>query len=115
MKFLKVPYAQKDEAKGLGARWNQERKVWYVPDGVDEAPFARWLVAGGQEPPALKAKAVKVDSYSGTAVSGKEYFVLEHDCDPFAVCAQCAPVLAKAGWTAANDAVRSMLATMPAR
>lgn len=26
---LKVPFAEKDEAKQLGARWDGERKVWY--------------------------------------------------------------------------------------
>ena len=114
MKFLKVPYAEKDEAKSLGARWNQDRKVWYVPDGVAEAPFERWLTAG-QEAPPVKEKAAKVDTYSGKPVSGKQYFELEHDCNPFSVCAQCAPVLTKAGWSAANDAVRTMLAAMPAR
>jgi hypothetical protein len=114
MKFLKVPYAEKDQAKSLGARWNQDRKLWYVPDGVEETPFAQWIVAG-QELPAAKEKAAKVDSYSGKPVSGKQYFELEHDCNPFAACAQCAGVLSKSGWSAANDAVRSMLVSMPAR
>jgi hypothetical protein len=40
--MLKVPYAEKDEAKQLGARWDPKRKKWYVPQGVDPAPFARW-------------------------------------------------------------------------
>jgi cell division septation protein DedD len=40
---LKVPYAEKDEAKQLGARWDPKRKKWYVPAGVDAAPFERWL------------------------------------------------------------------------
>jgi len=40
---LKVPYAEKDEAKQLGARWDPKRKKWYVPQGVDPAPFARWV------------------------------------------------------------------------
>lgn len=40
---LNVPYAQKDEAKKLGARWDRDGRVWYVPDGVDPKPFARWL------------------------------------------------------------------------
>ena len=115
MKFLKVPYAEKDEAKALGARWNKDRKMWYVPDGEAEAPFARWLAAGGQDAAPPKEKAAKVDTYSGAPVSGKQYFELEHDCSPFAACAQCGPVLTKAGWSAANDAVRTMLANMPAR
>jgi len=41
--MLKVPYAEKDEAKQLGARWDPKRKKWYVPQGVDPAPFARWV------------------------------------------------------------------------
>lgn len=39
---LKVPFAEKDEAKRLGARWDAAIKKWYVPAGVDLAPFARW-------------------------------------------------------------------------
>lgn len=41
--LLKVPYAEKDEAKQLGARWDPKRKKWYVPAGVDSAPFSRWV------------------------------------------------------------------------
>jgi hypothetical protein len=40
--LLNVPFAEKDEAKQLGARWDAKRRKWYVPAGVDAAPFARW-------------------------------------------------------------------------
>lgn len=40
---LKVPFNEKDQAKSLGARWNVEAKLWYVPQGVDAVPFERWL------------------------------------------------------------------------
>jgi hypothetical protein len=40
---LKVPFSEKDQAKSLGARWNAELKLWYVPIGVDAAPFAKWV------------------------------------------------------------------------
>jgi Domain of unknown function (DUF5710) len=40
---LKVPFNEKDQAKSLGARWNAEAKLWYVPQGVDAAPFEKWL------------------------------------------------------------------------
>lgn len=40
--FLSVPFAEKDEAKGIGARWDAARKKWYVPQGLDLALFARW-------------------------------------------------------------------------
>ncbi len=42
---LKVPFAEKDEAKRLGARWDAAKKKWYVPAGVELAPFARWMDA----------------------------------------------------------------------
>ena len=40
--FLNVPFAEKDEAKRLGARWDPARKKWYVPNGVDAGQFSRW-------------------------------------------------------------------------
>jgi hypothetical protein len=40
--YLDVPFAQKDQAKALGARWDAARKKWYAPPGVDSAPFAQW-------------------------------------------------------------------------
>ena len=40
---LKVPFSEKDQAKSLGARWNAELKLWYVPIGVESAPFAKWF------------------------------------------------------------------------
>ena len=42
---LKVPFNEKDQAKSLGARWNAESKHWFVPVGVDVAPFEKWLTS----------------------------------------------------------------------
>jgi len=28
--FLKVPFSQKDEAKAMGAKWNPDKKRWYI-------------------------------------------------------------------------------------
>ncbi len=39
---LKVPFAEKDQAKKLGARWDAARKLWFVEGGLDLAPFSRW-------------------------------------------------------------------------
>ena len=41
--FLVVPFAQKEEAKALGARWDAAAKKWYVPLDKDLAAFKRWL------------------------------------------------------------------------
>lgn len=43
MEYLQVPYEEKDKAKSLGAKWDTNRKKWYVPDGLDKKPFAKWL------------------------------------------------------------------------
>lgn len=40
---LKVPFSEKDEAKLAGARWDSNLKTWYVPEGVEIGPLARWL------------------------------------------------------------------------
>lgn len=40
---LKVPYAEKDTAKALGARWDAAKKIWYVKDVADFTPLSRWI------------------------------------------------------------------------
>ena len=44
---LAVPFAEKDAVKALGGRWDSVKRVWYVVNAPDMAPFARWLPAGG--------------------------------------------------------------------
>ena len=36
---LTVPYARKEEAKALGARWDGTQRTWYVPGGTDLRGF----------------------------------------------------------------------------
>lgn len=69
--LLNVPFAAKDQAKGLGARWDPQQRSWYVPLGADIQPFAAWWPAdlkaqGGeameqlrQAPPARKPAAAQ--------------------------------------------------------
>lgn len=40
--LLDVPFAEKDHAKSLGARWDSVRRSWYVPHGTDIHLFKRW-------------------------------------------------------------------------
>ena len=40
--YLNVPFAEKDEAKQLGAKWDRSQQQWFVPSGVDVRPFERW-------------------------------------------------------------------------
>ena len=45
MIYLDVPFAQKDQAKSLGARWDGAAKKWYIPDHLEAEKdnFALWL------------------------------------------------------------------------
>lgn len=112
MILLKVPYAEKDEAKALGARWNPTRKCWYVPDGKDAAPFAQWIVAGAAaDAPAGAAKAPSSrDAHGAKPVIGAHYLELPHACNPFEECGECRPTLVDSGWLAAHQAVRKLIA-----
>ena len=41
--ILSVPFAEKEQAKALGARWDRDHKHWWIPSTLDLAPFVRWL------------------------------------------------------------------------
>ena len=43
--LLNVPYAEKDQAKALGAWWNNDLKKWYVPSEKNYYKFKRWISA----------------------------------------------------------------------
>jgi hypothetical protein len=55
---LKVPFNEKDQAKSLGARWNAEAKLWYVPQGVEAAPFEKWVTSASNSAQNPAAKPV---------------------------------------------------------
>ncbi|MCP4287509.1 MAG: DUF1738 domain-containing protein [Gammaproteobacteria bacterium] len=60
--YITVPFREKDEAKALGARWDGQARAWYVPTGMDTAPFAKWAREA-----AVQAQA-PVDSSQGEKV-----------------------------------------------
>jgi hypothetical protein len=41
--YLYVPFEEKAQAKNLGARWDVERKCWYIEREQDPVPFRRWM------------------------------------------------------------------------
>ncbi len=56
--YLNVPYAQKDAAKALGARWDPSVKKWYVPAGKDATPFAQWQDNAAQSQESVNKTAI---------------------------------------------------------
>jgi hypothetical protein len=126
MVFLTVPYAEKDAAKALGARWNPTRRRWYVADGVATEPFAKWIDAasasasastpasgGGAAKPGARAGSGRVDSYQGKTVVGVNYVALEHDCNPFEECPSCRQTLEGTPWWQARTSLAALVAGMP--
>ena len=41
--MLSVSFEEKEDVKKLGAKWDGEKKSWYVPDGIDIGPFDKWV------------------------------------------------------------------------
>lgn len=84
---LRCPYAERQDAKLLGARWDAARKVWYIVDVEDLTPFMRWIpserqnpgkIQKGQNSPKFRAKK--------RAVSGMTFAIThsnapQHSCD----------------------------------
>lgn len=95
---LKVPFAEKDQAKKLGARWDATLKVWYVAPGSDPAPFAQWsptphAATNISAPTTAPAKATGArQQASGKVFVGSAYVAQERvcDCPPWETCDKCA-------------------------
>jgi len=89
---LKVPFAEKDEAKKLGARWDAARKIWFVEGKDDMAPFAKWAptpqTASASKVPGSAASAAQS---AGKVIVGSDYRELARVCEclPWAVCEKC--------------------------
>lgn len=111
MLLLTVPYAEKDEAKALGARWNPTKRRWYVPDGVATAAFEKWAGQGGATTDPAPGGG-RVDSYQGKTVVGANYLALEHSCNPFETCVQCAAALEGSAWQKARQHLAGVVARL---
>lgn len=45
--YMCVPYAERDVAKAMGAKWDPKRKKWYYEGPVrDYVKFAKWIACG---------------------------------------------------------------------
>lgn len=95
---LKVPFAEKDEAKKLGARWDAGRKLWYIEGKGDIARFSRWVptphdasVGNVQAP---KRVVEKSHTSSSLVQVGSRYVEQPRvcDCAPWDVCDKCRPL-----------------------
>jgi len=91
---LKVPFAEKDAAKKLGARWDAARKTWYVIGRDDLAAFAKWSPRpqGEASPaPAFQARATAKAPAGGKVHVGSAYVERPQVCQclPWETCDKC--------------------------
>jgi exodeoxyribonuclease VII large subunit len=63
--YLKVPFAQKDRVKALGAKWDAAQRQWFVPPGLELEQFTAWL-------PAATAQSAASPSASRDLLAGSE-------------------------------------------
>ncbi|HFC1449952.1 TPA: zincin-like metallopeptidase domain-containing protein [Neisseria gonorrhoeae] len=63
--YVQIPYADREQAKMLGAKWDKDQKSWYIPEGVNTALFARWMQPKQE---ALAEEAVPDDTPQEEAV-----------------------------------------------
>ncbi|MDR1994283.1 MAG: DUF5710 domain-containing protein [Azonexus sp.] len=93
---LKVPFAEKDEAKKLGARWDAARKLWYIDNDGKLAAFARWSPTphAADDGTVLAGPAAKPRQSAGKLVIGSAYREVLPlcACPPWQLCTQCRPL-----------------------
>jgi hypothetical protein len=53
---LAVPFDEKDQARGLGAKWDPARRVWFVQNQENLQPFLRWMSERLKRPHDLAVK-----------------------------------------------------------
>ena len=93
---LRVPFAEKDEAKQLGARWDAAKKVWYLENVVDMTPFSKWIPTEEKNSFSIAATSASVVPAKqlpsvGTSITGSNYAPQPRVCDclPWDVCDEC--------------------------
>lgn len=69
--MIDVSFKEKSQAKELGAKWDRQQQSWYVPAGVDAAPFAKWA-QGAIKTAASDAQAPAATEGKATQTSGAE-------------------------------------------
>jgi hypothetical protein len=42
--YLDCPYRQKDQVKELGGQWDKDRRLWFIPPGIERNFFTKWKI-----------------------------------------------------------------------
>lgn len=70
--YLTTTFRERLEAKVLGAKWDADRGKWYVPEGRDLAPFAKWLPVGTASMSSSTAVTTQPSETGSLIVHGKK-------------------------------------------
>jgi len=42
-RYIYCPFEEKDKCKFNGGKWDNDKKLWYIPEGIDIEPFKNWF------------------------------------------------------------------------
>ena len=73
--YINVPFMEKDEAKQLGARWDNDCKQWYYTNEYDADKFIKW-----QETPVMSVKELSDEQQELIALAKEDKNVLVDAC-----------------------------------
>lgn len=63
---IQCPFAEKDDARLLGARWDPVRKTWYIVNVEDLTPFMRWIKPAESSIERVTLREFLADNYVGS-------------------------------------------------
>lgn len=73
--YINVPFVEKEEAKSLGARWDNDRKQWYYTNENDSDKFIKW-----QETPVMSVTELSDEQQELIALAKEGKNVLVDAC-----------------------------------
>ena len=73
--FIAVPFREKEEAKVLGAKWDRQHTSWFIPAGVDQSAFSKWLPSEAGE---VKVTSVVNSEVGKPTASDKLYLAVPY-------------------------------------
>ena len=41
--YLNCPFAEKDECKSLGGKWDNDQRKWYISENMNKEKFQKWI------------------------------------------------------------------------
>ena len=88
---LAVPFADKDAAKSLGARWDAARRVWYVENVDNLEQFLRWI-------PGAVSPSKPARTQASRLIVGQWYFDIKCKCLAWDPCEKCRQTVVDVGW-----------------